>query len=180
MPGTGKFDVSHDEERMSETHTQIRDLGLAVRNASEQIEAVLDEIKKGRLGDACRYFKELSDAYAVLDDQRKKVYNQVELLSRNIIPEMMEEEDATTITLEFEDGTKYRFTKNRRTSCSIVDKDGAYKWLRETGNEAIIVETVNASTLSSFAKHYVEDEGKDLPADFFKQSSLIYTSVTKG
>ena len=159
---------------------RIRELGLATRDASQLVEAALEGLKRGNLSEACRYYKSLKDAYDVLDDHRKNIYNQVEALSRQILPEMMEEEDVSTITLDFEDGSKYRFTKNQRTSCSIIDKDGAYKWLRETGNEALIVETVNSSSLSSFASHYLKDEGKDLPADYFKQSALIYTSVTKG
>ena len=65
------------------------------------------------------------------------------------------------------------------TDGSLADKVAGMGWLRDEGHGDLIQETVNASSLSAFAKSYIEETGKDLPADLFKLSNLRYTSVTK-
>jgi hypothetical protein len=52
-------------------------------------------------------------------------------------------------------------------------------WLRDNGAESLIIETVNAQTLASYAKSVMEEEGKDLPHNLFKTNILTYTSITK-
>lgn len=139
----------------------------------------MEDIRKGKLPDACRAYRVLREAYDKLDEQRKKLNELIESVSRQTIPEMLDENDVTTLTIEFDDGLKYRFNKATRIGCSMVDKDGGMVWLKENGHEAIVQETVNASTLASFYKSYLEDKGEELPAEFFKPSSLTYTSMTK-
>jgi len=60
-----------------------------------------------------------------------------------------------------------------------LDKDAGLNWLRANGHEGIIIETVNSSTLSAFAKSQLEEEGVDLPDDIFKIGTSPYTSITK-
>jgi hypothetical protein len=61
----------------------------------------------------------------------------------------------------------------------MLDKQLGMDWLRNTGNESLIQETVNSSTLAAFAKSKTEEEGKELPSDIFKTSVMTYTSITK-
>lgn len=166
--------------------TDIHAVAQRVRNgaaALEQINSEFDEavkaLRAGQLTEACRGYKSLKDAYDWFDAERKKIYEKLEGISRATIPEMLEEEDVSNVTLDYGEGLKYRFGKTQRVSCSMPDKEGGMAWLRENGGEGLIQETVNASSLSSFAKDYSKEKGADLPPEFFKTTSMVYTSVTK-
>ena len=147
-----------------------------VESLNTAVSADLDRLRRGKLTDVLRYYQDAKDSYDAFEKHRKKLGEMIESLSRNTIPEMMSEEGVGTVTLE---DIGYRFTVSQRVSCTIQDKEAGYAWLRETGNESLITETVSSSTLSAFAKDYVEESGKDLPPEIFKLSSLVYTSVTK-
>ena len=54
----------------------------------------------------------------------------------------------------------------------------AKEWLRKNGKGDIVTETINASTLSAFAKQKAE-ENFDLPDDIFNVAQVPNTSVTK-
>lgn len=152
----------------------------ALREINAGMEEAISALRKtGDLPDVCRNYKAMNDAYEALDVQRKALYEKLEGMSRGTIPEMLVEEGVSNITLEYADGLKYRFGKSQRMSCSMPDKDGGMDWLKANGGEGLIKPTVNASQLSSFAKEYLATQGKDLPADFFKTSTMVYTSVTK-
>jgi len=64
-----------------------------------------------------------------------------------------------------------------RWSAKILDKVKAFAWLRSTGNEGLILETVNAQTLGAFAKGEVI-KGNPLPDDIFQVTASPYTSIT--
>ena len=123
-----------------------------------------------------RKFKEIRDANERLEVSRKKFNTFLDFFSRNIIPDMMQEQGVKTISL---DDIGYRFTVSVKMNASMADKAAGMNWLRDEGHGDLIQETVNASSLSAFAKSYIEETGKDLPADLFKLSNLRYTSVTK-
>lgn len=116
------------------------------------------------------------EEYEALDEMRKGIGQIFETLSRGVIPEMMRAADTKTTTI---DSIRRRFTISKRFSCSILDKEAGYKWLRDEGNGAIITETVNSSTLSAFAKKRIEDEGLEMPETIFKTSIMDITSATK-
>ena len=60
----------------------------------------------------------------------------------------------------------------------MVRRDAAMKWLRDNDAGGLIIETVNASTLASFAKERAM-EGKPLPEDTFKVGTAPYTSIRR-
>jgi hypothetical protein len=136
---------------------------------AEKIKAVEDA---GDLNELLRLFNRTRNAYEEVDEQRKKLFTQLEYLSRNAIPEQMAEKGVTSITLDH-----FRFTVNSKSTTSITDKDAGYQWLKENGHGDIIKESVNANTLAAFARSYLEEHDKDLP-EFFKTSYMKYTSVT--
>lgn len=138
----------------------------------------LDENKGAPPETIIRMWIACQEAYEAHDEERKALYATLEGISRNFIPEAMQERMIKTLSL---DDIKRRVTVNVRVSCSIVPdrKDLAFQWLRENGAEALIAPTVNASALSSFAKSQLTEFGRDLPVDLFKTSSLQYTSATK-
>jgi hypothetical protein len=63
--------------------------------------------------------------------------------------------------------------------CSILDKAGAYKFLRDRGNGSLITETINAQTLGAFAHDLSDTKGITLPGELFKTTVTPYTSITK-
>lgn len=132
-------------------------------------------IRSGRLAEACRLYFYLSDQYDKLDDARKKIGFQLEHMSRDVIPDIMADEQTSTITLE---DVQRRFTKSTRTTASMADKEAAFAWLREIGKGDLITSTVNSSSLSSFVKQYVVESQMDVP-DCIKMNNMTITSVNK-
>lgn len=149
---------------------------IALNNFVDVFGGQVEQIKRGTLNQALEAWDLTSDDYDALDETRKKLYFLLEQLNKTILPEMMQEHQTKTISL---DSINKRFTVNQRVSCSMLDKDRGMDWLKTTGNNALIVPTVNAQTLSAFAKRYTQDEGKDMPADIFKISTSHHMSATK-
>lgn len=69
-------------------------------------------------------------------------------------------------------------TQDEYEVVEYTGKEAAYKWLQLTGNDGLIQETVNSSTLSSFAKSEMA-EMRELPASLFNIHVGLNTSVTK-
>lgn len=108
----------------------------------------------------------------------RKALDEIEVqLGRQYIPDVMRAANIKTITIE---GVG-RASLSQRWSCSIVaePKKIGHDWLREQGHGALVQETVNSSTLASFAKSLSVDEGKELPEEIFKTSIMTTTSLTK-
>lgn len=136
----------------------------------------LDGNKSGDMTEFLRMYYRVTEQYELLDGARKELNAMLEGVSRNYIPEIVLEKQVKTITLE---DIKRRFTVATRISCSLLDKDRGFQWLRENNAGDLIQPTVNSSALSSYAKNYIETTGKDLPPALFKISTMNYTSVTK-
>lgn len=154
----------------------IAQIAEALEGAVSNAQAAFNDLKKGDPDEMIRVFVRVGEDYERLDAARKALNALLEGVSRNYIPELLEERSIKTISL---DDIKKRITVSLRISCSITDKDKGFQWLRENDAGSLIQPTVNAGTLSSFAKQYMEEKGKELPADIFKMSSMKYTSVTK-
>lgn len=159
---------------MSRLLEQIADL---MEQAVVKGNAAFDAAKKGAPEDLIRLYVATDESYDRLDKARKELYAMLEGVSRNYIPEVLAERQIKTISL---DDIKRRITVAVRISASIVpdNKALAFQWLRDNKADALIQETVNAGTLSSFAKQRLE-EGYELPEELFKMNTMQYTSVTK-
>lgn len=155
---------------------------IEATQALEAFNVKFDEYAKqgaqGDLNDYLKNFFTIREAYEALDEERKKTYAILERMSRGTIPDLFVEKDVKTISLA---SIGRRFTVSAKVSASITDKPGAYAWLRDPKQDAgaLITETVNASSLSAFAKEYTTMQGKDLPMAYFKVSTMNFTSVTK-
>jgi hypothetical protein len=139
--------------------------------------------KANSLPEACRAYKDLRDGYVAMDEHRKALNEQIERINHSILPELFTEAESTSITLEFpgdnDKPVKYRFTRSLRFTCSMLDKDQGKAWLRANGAGDLIQETVNAQTLSTFAKDLMTNDGKELPSEIFKTGTMPTTSITK-
>ena len=165
---------------MSEDRVLVGYLNSLAHQMEEMLKEAAEEERLLKaatdLPSVLRTFKEIRDANERLEVSRKKFNTFLDFFSRNIIPDMMQEQGVKTISL---DDIGYRFTVSVKMNASLADKAAGMDWLRDEGHGDLIQETVNASSLSAFAKSYIEETGKDLPADLFKLSNLRYTSVTK-
>lgn len=126
--------------------------------------------------DLLRQYWLMTDKYEKLDLERKAMNALLESISRQTVPEIMDDEGVKSIALE---DIRRRFGVSTRASCSMIEPDGGKQWLRDNGHGALIMETVNASTLSAFAKSQLQEFGVELPPGFFRMSQMRYTSITK-
>ena len=152
----------------------------ALSDVINRVRSITDEhdgsnLQTGKLEDACRYFFLVTESYLDLDEVRKEISMQLSLLSRDVIPAIMEERKVRNLTL---DDIQRQFVKSVRVTASMVDKDQAFDWLRANGKGEMITQTVNSSSLSAFANQYLEEHQKDLP-DCFKLSTMTLTQIRK-
>jgi hypothetical protein len=120
------------------------------------------------------YFAELRDIIEGLQTKMSALQEHIKLLSMQILPTMFTNQDVKTIHVT---GVG-RVSINVRWSASMVSKETGMDWLRSTGNDGLIIETVNGMTLGAFAKEEAL-RGKPLPEAIFKVSTSPYTSVTQ-
>jgi hypothetical protein len=160
-----KFDSQVSAEYASEKLDLL--LARAVRDTAEII-------NHGDIPEAVTYFAELRDMVKTLQDKISALQKHVDTLSHESLPTMFTNANVKTITVD----DIGRVTINIRWSASPINKEAAFNWLRSTGNEGLIIETVNAQTLGAFAKEQIM-AGKPLPSDIFKVGSSPYVSITK-
>ena len=109
-----------------------------------------------------------------MKDKLTKLENEVNDLSYNLIPTMFDAQDVKTIKID----DVGRVTVNQRWVASMPDKQAGMDWLRTTGNDGLIIETVNAQTLAAFAKTQAL-AGSPLPDEVFEVGVAPYVSITK-
>ena len=131
-------------------------------------------IQNADISSTVTYFDELRETVRDLATKLSTLQKHIDQISQEILPTMLTNANVKTITV---DGVG-RATVNVRWSGSLVDKEVGFGWLRQTGNGGLIVETVNAQTLGSFAKEEVI-AGRPLPEEIFKISATPYMSITK-
>lgn len=140
-----------------------------VREDGQEVLALNDHIEMvwhyQHLRTATERIKEARDALDKLEN----------LLSHEQIPNIFKEVGVKTVNII----GLGRVTVSYRWGCSMLDKEEGMNWLRDNGQESLIIETVNSSTLAAFARNMLEEEGKGLPEDIFKTSLYPFTSITK-
>ena len=158
------------------------DTATAARFAGEKLDLFLartirdsaEVIERADLPETVAYFSDLRDVVDGLRAKTSALNGHVELLSHELIPTMFTNANVKTITVP---GVG-RVTVNVGWSASMPNKAAGMDWLRQTGNEGLIIETVNARTLGSFAKEQAL-AGQPLPSDIFTVGTLNFVSITK-
>lgn len=173
-----KREMLHDklkviESKIKEAETIFAELIDEVKIISGEEAGV--NVQSGQLEEACRLFYYARDGYEAVDEARKKLYFQLELMSRGVIPDIMEDKEVKNLTLS---DIGRQFVKVNDVSTTVLDKDAAYQWLRDNGKGDLIQPTVHPSSLKSFAKAYMEESQMDLP-DCFKVSRNVTVSIRK-
>ena len=98
----------------------------------------------------------------------------VKYLSYEVLPTLFTNQNIKTITIP----DLGRCTVNVRWNATMPDKEAGMQWLRNTGNDGLIIETVNAMTLGSFAKEMTLN-GMPLPEEVFRVSTAQHISITR-
>ena len=164
--------ISAINQRLAEV---IGDLGLlhrmltaALMTAREQDDLIPAYIK---------VFRVSRDVKDDIEEAMKPINAVVEELRSKKLPEAFDMAESRTHTMENGD----RVTINQRVTARIKAsmRDAAFARLRKNKKKEIIVETVNASTLSALAGSLLE-ENKSLPSEIFEVDVLPQASLTRG
>jgi len=158
---------------MTRLATQIRQDTHDVLGTKDHIEVI-------------RHFVQLRTANETIKQAREALKEIEDNLSKIQIPDIARDlKERTGVKPPFKIEGIGSVSIANKFNCSILDhptegKQIGYKWLRDNEAESLVTETVNAGTLSSYAKDLLENHGKELPEDIFKISIQNYTSVRKG
>jgi hypothetical protein len=158
------------------------DAKTAAGYAADKLDSLLERahrdtlalVDSGDLPLVVRHFRDLREEFRNLKDKLDAIEKEVEHLSHEIIPNLFSARQVTSFRVEDVGNV---VIANKWTA-SPVDKMKAMDWLRETGNGSLIIETINASTLTAFAKEQAM-AGKPLPEDTFNVGTKPYTSIRK-
>jgi hypothetical protein len=150
----------------------------SLEHATKAVEADTNSaIGTGDHIELVRHFAKLREVNEAIKKARNALDELEDHMSYVDIPDCFKANRIKTTTIE----DVGRVSVSYKWSCSILDgrKPEAFDWLRNGGNGSIIIETVNAQTLASFAKNEVEAFGREMPGSLFNVSLKPYTSITK-
>lgn len=131
-----------------------------------------------RVDDVLSFYHGVRTAYERLDEARKEIGKTLEGLSRYVIPAHMKEAGLSSIT-SAELGVRFTVSDKLSVTIPAEHKQGAYEWLKSNGLSALVVETVNASTISAVARDLLKNQGESLPPELFNTHVMNTTSMTK-
>lgn len=146
-----------------------------ITNLGRQLKDMLKGSETKAAEDMVKVYRDLRLLKEHAEEIVKTVTKSVDQLRRETLPTLFKERGISSITVE---GYRYTISENVYASIPPEGKVDAYAWLRSNDLAALIIETVNASTLSAQARALME-EGKELPPELFKVSILPNVSMTK-
>jgi hypothetical protein len=141
---------------------------LLERTARDTAEA----IEHGNIQEAVTYFSQLRDTIQGLQIKMSALQSHIDTLSHELMPTMFLNANVKSIKV-VDIGTA---TINDRWSAKMLNRDACMSWLRGSGNDGLIIQTVNAGTLGAFAKNMATD-GKPLPQELFQVTATPYISI---
>ena len=158
------------------------DTKTAAGYAAEKLESMLERatrdtdeiIRTNDLPATVTHFAELQAYVKELAAKVSELQKHVDILSYDYLPTMFTNQNVKTIKID----DVGRVTVNVRWTASMPDKEKGMEWLRTSGNEGLIIETVNAMTLAGFAKAEAL-AGKPLPDYLFNVKTAQHMSITK-
>lgn len=134
---------------------------------------VLELMTYAELGE---FFTTLQNELAEYESRAKRLKRLAEVVTDNIIPTKLEEDDFQNVPLKSL-GKRWQVRHEMRCSVKSGEKEHLFDWLRENGHESLISETVNSSTLKAFYKEQSK-AGNATPDDmlnlhFFERANLV-------
>lgn len=121
-------------------------------------------------------FSRLKSEKDLLEEQLTVINKRIEILSRQDIPNAMDE--AGIQNVNFEGIGRISLRGDVFASISADNKEAAYEWLEATGRGSLIKPTVNSSTLKAAIKAWILD-GEQIPEDLFKVTPYTQATLTR-
>lgn len=126
--------------------------------------------------DLAREMKKVGAQLDAMADAKTELQERYDFLRLQALPTRMEDEGLEVLKI---DGVgRVSLTSDMWVSIPASMKDDAYKWLRESGHEGLIVPQVNASSLKSMIRKCIMD-GVPIPSGIFKVQPYTRASITK-
>lgn len=130
--------------------------------AADQLQKALDAAQEAGLVPTVKAYYAADQKYKLLDTARKKIYALLDAVDKGVLPKLFDDNDLDLVRVPELARSFYPTTKY---SAKTIDKEKLMDWLRQEGQEELISETVNSSTLAGFLKDRMLSEGIDPPSD---------------
>lgn len=121
-------------------------------------------------------FSRLKSEKDLLEEQLTVINKRIEILSRQDIPNAMDE--AGIQNVNYEGIGRISLRGDVFASISADNKEAAYEWLEATGRGSLVKPTVNSSTLKAAIKAWILD-GEQIPEDLFKVTPYTQATLTR-
>ena len=122
-----------------------------------------------------RTYADLREQAEALRDSVAAFSKMEQALSYDIIPGSFDRAGIENIRV-----TGYGLVSlTRRWSCSMLNKEQGFAYLREIGQGGMIIETVPAPTLGAWAREETEENGREPPDNIFKTSVARSVSLRR-
>jgi hypothetical protein len=147
---------------------------LALANASLNEEA-RSAVSSDNPPDLVRFYADLREQAEALRDSVAQLSKLEQNLSYEQIPLAFDRAGIQNVRV-----TGYGLVGlTRRWSCSMIDKEAGFAYLREKGQGGMIIETVPAPTLGAWAHAVTDETGIEPPDDIFKTSIARSVSLRR-
>lgn len=118
----------------------------------------------------------LKQSKDVLEEQLSEMNKRIEVLSRQEIPEAMDEEGVQNV--RYEGIGKVHLRADVFASIPAEVRDDAYTWLEATGRGSLIKPTVNASSLKAAVKEWIA-QGEEIPEELIRVTPYTQAVLTR-
>lgn len=149
--------------------------GLAFHVDSEK-EIDIEVMKRQSIQDLAARQRQIQEQLEIFKLVTTALNRELDTIRLNILPEKMDEEDITNITIA---GVgRVVVQSDIYFSIPADSKPDAYDWLRDHGHGDLIQETVNASSGKAWAKEMFK-KGEILPESLFKVVPFSRAQITR-
>ena len=120
--------------------------------------------------------KYLDEVIKGLDKETSGLKKERDYLKQEVLPEKMDADDLQTVNVKGVGRISVR--QEMRCSTKAEYKQPFQQWLRSIGADALITETVNASTMKAFIKERIQ-QGEDYPEEMLNLHCFQQAVITK-
>jgi hypothetical protein len=162
------------KRKIQQARVLLSELHFQLDEETTQVRARAD------LNETVHHFVDLREMQGTLKDMKDNWTKIHDFLSRDVIPEIFVQYRAQTgFAPPYRIDGVGRVGVSYKWNASMLDKTAGKQWLRDNGAGALVIETVNAQSLASFAKDLAENYNKELPHNIFKSGKNPYTSISE-
>lgn len=145
------------------------DVALRISSLAEWFKLRLDAaIAANDVKTAFELFDAMKTANKTMDEARSSFGSDFESFNKGKMPEFLDSLGTDMVRVP---ELARSFYTTLQMSATVCNKELAFEWLKENGGEGLIQPTVNASTLKSFVKSKLEEDGVEPPEDVIKIST---------